>query len=84
MSFYKKLLGLSRLRMFCCFLYPVIIAIITFRIVSLSPINVALFDGINLRLAYIIVCIIRSSIWLLLYMFALYLFKLLDLKELRK
>ena len=83
-SFYKKLLGLSRLRLFCCFIYPVIIAIFTFFIVSFLPITVGLCDGINLRLAYIIVCIIKSSIWLLLYMFALYLFKLLDLKELRK
>ena len=83
-SFYKKLLGLSRMRMFCCFLYPVIIAIFTFCIVSFLPISVGFFDGINLRLAYIIVCITKSLIWLLLYMFALYLFKLLDLKELRK
>ena len=83
-SFYKKLLGLSRLRMFGCFIYPLIIAIVTFCIVTLLPITVGLFEGVNLRLAYIIVCIIKSLIWLSLFMFTLYLFKLLDLKELRK
>ena len=83
-SFYKKLLGLSRFRMFGCFLYPVIIAIVAFCIVSFLPISVDSFDGINLRLAYIIVCIIKSIIWLSLYTFALYQFNIMDLKELKK
>ena len=83
-SFYKKLLGLSRLRMFSCFLYPVIIAIVAFCIVSFLPISVDSFDGFNLRLAYIIVCLIKSIIWLSLYMFALYQFNIMDLKDLKK
>lgn len=83
-AFYKKLLRLSRLRMFTCFLYPVVLSTVTFCIVSALPISVDLFNGMNLRLSYILVCIVKSSIWLILYALALYWFKLLDLKELKK
>ena len=83
-SFYKKILGLSRLRMFRSFLYPVILSVITLGIVSKLPITVENFDGINLRIAYIVVCIIKSSIWLSLYVTLLYWFKLFKFKELRK
>lgn len=83
-SFYKKLLGLSRFRMFRSFIHPVVVSIITSCVVFVLPISVDLFNGMNLRLANIIVCFIKSSIWLILYILALYQFKMLDLKELKK
>jgi len=83
-SFYKKLLGLNRLKLFRCFLVPVIIAFLIFIIVYFIPITKNCFGEINERLAYILVCITKTLIWLLPYVGILLFFNIIDLRKVKK
>lgn len=82
--FYNKLLNLSRWRMFLCFTKPTLIAVLVCIIAYKIPISIESLDGINERIAYILICIIKSSIWVLLDILLLYMFKILDIKSIIK
>lgn len=83
-SFYKKLLHLSRLRLLKCFAMPTLIAFLIFFVVSLIPIHISMFGSINKRLAYIFICIVKSFMWLMPYLCVIHLTKIINLKQLRK
>lgn len=83
-SFYKKLLNLSRRKMIKCFVVPTSIAAIVYVIVSLIPVDIGIFGHINERFAYILVCIIKTFIWSVPYIAILHFCKIIDFKQLRK
>lgn len=83
-SFYKKLLGLSRLKLFKSFLRPVLVAVLLFFVVYMIPISIDLFQGLNERIAYILICIIKSVIWFIPYVVLLNLFKIINIKQIIK
>lgn len=83
-SFYKKLLGLSRLKLFKSFLRPVLVAVLLFVVVYMIPISVDLFQGLNERVAYILICVMKSVIWFVPYVVLLNLFKIINIKQIIK
>lgn len=83
-SFYKKLLGLSRKKMIVCFAKPTIIAFIIYILVSLIPLDISIFGAINERVAYILLCVVKSLIWVIPYVVILYFTKVMDFKQLKK
>ena len=82
-SFYKKLLHLSRYKLFKCFAIPTILAGGIFVIVSLIPISIQWLPHLNERIAYIIVCIIKSLMWLIPYLILLQILKIANFKQLK-
>ena len=80
-SFYKKLLQLDRLRLFKCFAVPTLIAVAVFFCVSFITVSVDMFGGLNMRLAYILICVIKSLVWVIPYMIILSLLKIVDFKQ---
>ena len=83
-SFYKKLLNLSRKKMVKCFVVPTVIAFIVYIIASLVPINIKMLGDINERLAYILVCLMKTIIWGVPYILILYICKIIDFKQFKK
>lgn len=82
--FYKKLLHLSRLRLFLCFIKPTLIGAVLCGVVFLIPISDKLFASMNERVAYLLICVIKALIWLLPYVVILVALRIVDFKALRK
>ena len=83
--FYKKLLHLSRLRLFLCFIKPTLIGAVLCGVVFLIPISDKLFaSSMNERVAYLLICVIKALIWLVPYVVILVALKIVDFKALRK
>ena len=82
--FYKKLLHLSRLRLFLCFIKPTLIGAVLCGVVFLIPISDKLFASMNERVAYLLIFVIKALIWLLPYVVILLSLIILDFKSLRK
>lgn len=80
-SFYKKLLGLNRWKLFKCFAKPTSIAFIILIIVYNIPISTNPFHNTNERITYILTCIIKSLIWLVPYIILLHILKIIDIKK---
>lgn len=80
-SFYKKLLKLNRWNLFKCFAKPTLIGAIVFLIVSFVPIRIELFGEMNQRFAYILICFVKSILWLIPYIILLIVFKIIDLRK---
>ena len=83
-SFYKKLLNLSRLRLLKCFVVPTAVATIVYVFVAFLPIDITMFSAINERLAYMIICAVKTLIWAIPYLVILRVFKIVDFKQLKK
>lgn len=83
-SFYKKLLNLSRKKMMKCFFIPTIIAAGIYVIASLVPIRVVAFVGMNERVAYVLVCLIKTLVWGIPYLVVLHFCKIIDFKQLKR
>lgn len=80
--YYKKLLHLNRLRLLRSFCLPTLIAVMIFFPVYFIPISVDVFENINIRLAHILICIIKSLIWIIPYIVILSLLKIVNFKQL--
>ena len=80
-SFYKKLLKLNRWNLFKCFAKPTLIGAIVFLIVSFVPIRIEHFGEMNQRFAYILICFVKSILWLIPYIILLIVFKIIDLRK---
>lgn len=68
--YYRKLLGLSRAKMAWKFLEPTLIgagAVIMLSFVA-NPFSTELFGGMNERLAMVLVCILKSLVWLIIFL----------------
>lgn len=82
--YYKKLLGLSRYRMMLCFLKPVLLGVVLMYIVKYIPFDFVISDNQNYRISLLLVCMIKSSIWLTLYICLVHLFKIEDIRNIIK
>ena len=80
--YYKKLLNLSRIKMFFTFIKPTFIAIILLAIIKQIPNNWIETDGG--RLAYLYLCLIKSALWLIPYLLILFACKIIDIKDFQK
>lgn len=76
--YYNRLMGLSRKKMFFCFATPTFYAILSSLIVYYLPLHMFFID--NIRLNYILICIIKSLVWIILYVGMLLLFRVIDIK----
>lgn len=83
-TFYKKLLGLSRRKMLMCFVKPTLIAVVIYILVSFIPFDIFMLGGINERMAYLVLCVIKSLIWAIPYVGILYFCRIVDFKQLKK
>ena len=72
------------MKMMKCFLVPTAIAIGVYVIASLIPINIDMFGAINVRVANIFVCIVKTMIWGIPYIVILHFCKIIDFKQLKK
>lgn len=81
--FYKKLLHLSRLKLFLCFIKPTLVGSVLCVIVNFVPISIDIFAGLNERIAFLLICGIKSLIWFLPFVLVLKMLKILDLKSLK-
>ena len=82
--YYKNLMGLSRWKMFRCFLIPTGLAIIVLFFVNFVPIRQEYFAAYPVRLQYISICIVKSLLWLFPYGALLMAFHVIDIKSLKK
>ena len=78
--FYKRLLNLSRKLMFKNFAIPTVIAILISLLVSYIPIELDM-EILGMRLALIIICIVKSMLWLVSYAIILCIFGIIKKKE---
>ena len=83
-AFYKKLLRLSRWEMLKSFLQPTFIALLSAVAVYLLPLEDNLFGIENERFAYMFTFLLKSVLWLVLYIILLFGLKVISLKELKK
>ena len=83
-SFYKKLLNLSRRKMLVCFLIPTIVAALVYIVVSCIPIDKSIFGDINERIGYVLVCVLKTMMWAIPYITILYFGKIVDFKQIKK
>lgn len=81
--FYKKLLHLSRLRLFMCFIKPTLVGSVLCVIVHLIPISIDIFADINQRIALLLICGIKTLMWFLPFVLILKMLKIIDLKSLK-
>lgn len=82
--FYKTLLHLSRWRLFKGFLIPVLIGAALLPMAYFIPISRDSFNGFDPRVAYILVCLIKSIAWLVPYLAIMLIFKIVDIRQLTK
>jgi len=78
--YYKKIIHLNRKKMILCFLKPTIIAIIILLSIYYIPIEKINLISSNERLNMIIISFIKTGIWFILYVVALHIFKIIDIK----
>ena len=68
LHYYKSLLRLNRWKMFLAFIIPTAVAAAVYVPCHLFlKLDVSLFGGINERVAYILICLIKTLAWLLPY-----------------
>ncbi|MCR5463356.1 MAG: polysaccharide biosynthesis C-terminal domain-containing protein [Bacteroidales bacterium] len=66
--YYKSLLDLSRKKLFSTFILPTLAAIVTLiPCVLLVHLDISIFGDINERLAYILICLLKTAIWIIPY-----------------
>ena len=85
--YYKKLLDLGRLKMFMRFVVPTSVACLCIIPVSFIPFSTGMFPGMNVRVAYILICFLKTIAWAVPYLCLLLLFRIVsirDIKEIRK
>jgi len=82
-GYYKKLLSLSRRKMFLSFLKPTLLSFIVMMCVLYIPIDVTDFDFSNVRSAYVTIFVIKSLLWLIPYAALLIIFRVLNINEFR-
>ncbi|MBP5502205.1 MAG: polysaccharide biosynthesis C-terminal domain-containing protein [Bacteroidales bacterium] len=80
--YYKKLLNLSRIKMFFTFFKPTSIALLLFVVIKLIPSFGIETDGS--RLPYLYICLIKSTLWLIPYVLLLLAFKIIDIRDFYK
>lgn len=82
--FYKKLLDLSRLKMFMAFFKPTLIALIIAVIIYKLPLNFEVLPIKNSRLRYLCICMFKTLMWLVPYIALIQSLKIEDLRTILK
>lgn len=68
LHYYKKLLDLSRGRMFAAFFIPTFASLVVLiPCLLLLHLDISLFGDMNERIAYILICIIKTAAWIIPY-----------------
>ena len=81
-SFYKKLLGLSRLKLFMDFLLPTMVAVLALGICYFIPFDNLSFWGNN-RFYHLVMLGIKAICWFIPYVIMIFVFKLINIEEIR-
>lgn len=81
-SFYKKLLGLSRLKLFLDFLYPTLVATVSLLLCMLIPFGEISFWNNN-RFYHLAMLFIKAVCWFIPYIIMIFAFKLVTVKEIK-
>lgn len=84
LHFYKSLLRLNRWKMIKSFLFPVLIAVCVALFVRSIPLTRDILPMLNDRIAYVVLCVIKSLIWMVPYLLLLTVFKQIDWKQIRR
>lgn len=79
-AFYKQYLNLPRWKILWTFLKPTIIAIVTSGIFFCLPLSFDFFEFQSVRTNYICICLIKTSLWLLVYYTMITLLGILNIK----
>ena len=82
-AFYRKLLKLSRWKMLKSFLQPTLLAFFVLGCVNLIPLDFQWLEPLDLRVANVLKCLIKTLIWFIPYFLLLNWFKLFDIKTIR-
>lgn len=80
-SFYKKLLKLNRLKMAKCFATPTAVACLLFILVYFMPVSEMIVGNDNSRISNILVCVVKTLLWFVPYVFVLQCFKIVDIRK---
>ena len=83
-GYYKTLLKLSRLKMMMSFLKPTILSLLVMLLVNVLPINWNSIDFGQERISYMVICVIKTVLWIVPYTLLLYSFKIVSIKELKQ
>jgi O-antigen/teichoic acid export membrane protein len=81
-SFYKKLLGLSRIKLFLDFLLPTMVGVISLGICSFIPFDDLSFWNNN-RFYHSAMLFIKAVSWFVPYIIMIFTFKLVNIKEIK-
>ena len=81
-SFYKKLLGLSRKKLFLDFLHPTLIAMVSLLLCLLIPFEEISFWSNN-RFYHLAMLFIKAVCWFIPYVIMIFAFKLVTVKEIK-
>lgn len=84
LGYYKTLLKLSRLKMLMSFLKPTILSLLVMLLANVLPINWESIDFGQERISYMVICGIKTVLWIVPYTLLLYLFKIVTIKELKQ
>jgi len=80
-AFYKKLIKLNRKRMFLSFFYPTLISFFCLIVIKQIPLEIP--QIIDFRLTNVLICILKTLLWIIPYIGLLMICKLFNLKELK-
>lgn len=78
----KYLLHLNRIKVFMHFLKPTLTAFIIAYVIYYSPIDYSFIPISNERIFYLVICIIKSCLWLIPYVLILQIMKIIDFRTL--
>lgn len=81
-AYYKKLMQLSRWKMFKSFALPTVVSFAVMALVWLVPVELHI-PSLGDRLNWILICLVRTLLWLVPYVGALVLFRVISPSEIR-
>jgi len=81
--YYKKLLGLSRMRMFWRFCQPTLLALLACLPLVIPVLGPELFPGLPLKWACLLVCVLKSLAWLAIYCGLLWALRFITKEDIR-
>ena len=79
--FYKQLLKLSRIKTFISFVIPSLLGFVSMFVIGYCVSNISVEIGLNIRINMILVFLIKSVMFLGLYYFLLWVFKIARIKQ---
>lgn len=81
--YYNNILGISKLRIFLSFFYPIILACLAIYIVSIMPLQ-NILSYTDSRICYIFIFLTKAFLWGILFFLFLFIFRLLKFQNKKK